>query len=686
MAASTTTTADMKADPAQERNALSPEVSHFLVQLSIGLHKTGTYPADHPALESAIQSLTLRLERLLAIRQAVQIGVARDRLLIEGGSTDPSNAVLRSLAEALHRHQIGSIRFDRGASPAEVSAMLHELSKDGRRSEPLGSRDAEALGQWPHIRLAPVALDQLQLAGDGTAAASSLDGLWLLLAHATLQGAGDIGAADRPPADLAEAIRSNVRDSSYDRVIADYMSRVGQELVRHGGSSSTVALRLGDLIQEVGDDTLRLLLDLGSDMATRQQLVRDLSRVLPARSVIALTRAAADASRESISHPLLRLFGKMAANSEAAPGPVSTSADSALRDGITQLVDGWTLANPNPEAYRDVLRQLSTSQRNTVIAHESDPWTDAIRIVDIALETDAIGPAIWRAVNELIRLGRLDDLLESLEEAREGQASRQIKAHLAKPEQIGALLQSRQSRRAVEQLLRWTGVEAADALLDGLEATDSRAARRRIIERLVRMGAAISDRVVERLDKGPWFVQRNMLYLLSEMAEIPAGFDPGRWLLHEDSRVRREAVRVALRVPETRAAAIAAGLREDDTRILNQSLSVALGQCPPGIAPALIDLLDNPATDPGVRIVAVRVLGRTRTVEARRWLLQSVLEKTGWWRRPALVAKSQEMLIALSALRQWRTNRDVASALALARYSDDVEVRFAATASTTDWL
>jgi hypothetical protein len=67
-------------------------------------------------------------------------------------------------------------------------------------------------------------------------------------------------------------------------------------------------------------------------------------------------------------------------------------------------------------------------------------------------------------------------------------------------------------------------------------------------------------------------------------------------------------------------------------------------------------------------------------------LLQSVIQKTGWWRRPALVAKSQEMLIALSALRQWRTNRDVASVLALARYSEDVEVRFAATASTTDWL
>jgi hypothetical protein len=668
----------------RERNALSPEVSHFLVQLSIGVHKTGVYPADHPALESAIQALTLRLDRLLSIRQSVQIGVARDRLLIEGGATEPSNAVLRSLAEALHWHQIGSIRFERGVSPAEVSALLHELSKDGRRSEPLGSRSAEALGQWPHIRLAPVALDQLQLVGEG-GSGTTVDGLWLLLAHATLQGETDLDAADRPPADLAAAIRSNVRDSSYDRVIADYMSRVGQELVRHG-SSSTVALRLGNLIQEIGDETLRLLLDLGSDMATRQQLVRDLSRVLPARSVIALTRAAADASKEAISHPLLRLFGKMASNAEAATGPVSASADSALRDAISQLVDDWTLADPNPEQYRDVLRELSTNQRTGIIIQDADPCADAVRMIDIAMHVDVVGPPVWRAVNDLVRLGRLDDLLESLDDAPESAASKQVKAHLGQPEQIGVLLQSGQSRRAVEQLLSWTGVEAADVLLDSLEATDSRSARRRIIERLVGMGAVIGAKIVDRLDKGQWFVQRNMLYVLSEMERMPESFDPGPWLRHADKRVRIEAIRVALGMPDARAAAIVAGLRENDTRILNLALNAAIENCPTGIAPTVITVLDNASTDPAMRLTAIRVLGKTRTVEARRWLIDRVLDKTGWWRRPALAAKTQETLLALAALRQWRSNREVAGALALARESEDVEVRFAATTSSADWL
>lgn len=672
------------ADPAGERNVLPPEVSHFLVQFSIGLHKAGTYPVDHPALESAIQSVSLRLDRLLANRPSFQIGVGRDRLIIEGGTTDSSNAVLRSLSESLHRHQIGTIRFDRGVSPAELFALLLELSNDPRRSVSLGARDAESLGQWPHIRIAPVALDELQLVSEGSGG-SALDGLWLSLAHATLQNDGDLDLADRPARDLAESIRKNARDESYDRVIADYMVRVGHELNRHGGSASSVAARLGSLIDEVGDDTLKLLLDLGSDMATRKQLVRDMSRVLPASSVVALTRAAADASKEAISHPLLRLFAKLAANAQSDSGPVSAAADTALRDVITQIVDNWELEDPNPTEYRDILRELSVNQRVIAIQEAEEPWTDAIRLIDIALETDAVGPSVWRAVNDLIRMSRLDDLLETLEQTRRSAAADQIRSHLGKPEQIGALLRSRQSRHAVEQLLRWTDIDAVDALLDGLEATDSRTIRRKIIERLVRMGSAISGNVIERLDRGPWYVQRNMLYLLSEIDHLPEGFNPAIWLEHEDARVRREAVRVALRVPETRAAAIVAGVEETDTRILNLALSAALEECPEGIAPSLIARLDDPATDPAVRVPAIRVLAMTRTTAARNWLLNRVMTTSRWWRRPVLAPKSQETLIALSALRYWRSHRDVAFALALARDSEDVEVRFAATATTTDW-
>ncbi len=408
-----------------DRRALTPEVSHFLVQLSIALHKTVTYPAGHPALESAVRGLTLRLNAVLTDRQSVGIGVARDKLVIEGGTTDPGNAVLRGLAEALHRHQIGALRFERGVSPAEVSGLLTALAVDTRQNPPMGT-DEEALRRWSSIKLLPIALDELELA-NGERRASRAEQLWLSLAAATLhRDPTDEMSGDAVSAQLARAIRGNVQDASYDRVIAEYMLQVGKELVDKGGTATQVADQFGELVAELGDDTLRMLLELGADLASRKQLILDLSRALPARSVVTLTRAAANASKQGISDALLRLFGKMAANAETHSGPVSAASDVVLRDAIGQLVEGWTLADPNPERYRELLRYLSVTGRKTEATAETASHVDALMIVHVALETGATGQSVWRALDELITYGRLTECHGSTDLGRRGQGHRRV--------------------------------------------------------------------------------------------------------------------------------------------------------------------------------------------------------------------------------------------------------------------
>jgi hypothetical protein len=666
-------------EPSGERRALAPDVSHFLVQLSIALHKTVTYPAAHPALEAAIQSLTLRLNTVLAERAFVGIGVARDKLVIDGGTTDPTNAVLRGLAEALHRHQIGALRIDRGVSSAEVSSLLTALAADTRLARPLGAQDPATAPRWQHIDLLPVALDELELAA-GEKRVSHIEQLWLSLAAATLQRAPDEElSAAIASTDLARAMRSKVQDATYDRVIADYMVRVGQELVDKGGTATQVAKQFGELVSALGEDALRMLLELGSDLTSRRQMVLDLNRSLPARSVVTLTQAAADASKEAISHALLRLFSKLAANAESDAGPVSVAADVALRDAIGQLVEGWTLADPNPTRYRELLRHLSMSGRTGEARPDPEAYADALRIVDVSLETGAVGPSVWRAVDELVEFGRLEELLGALKTAPSSDATEHILRYLVEPSRIKSLLSTPQSRNAIDQMLERTGLESADALLDVLESADSRAVRRQIIARLSSMGPELAPLVVQRMERGPWFVQRNMLFLLGELDRVPPGFSPQPWLEHADARVRREAIKVTLRVPGWRQEAIIAGLADGDTRLLSLVLSNALEQCPPGIASSLMRLLDTATLDPGLRTLAIRVLAATQTIEARDWLVNHVLGRRRWWRRPVLAAKSPEMLAALDALRsQWAAHPHVARALRLAAHSGDAEIRHVA--------
>jgi hypothetical protein len=75
-------------DASPQDQTLSRELSVFLVQFSVGLHKAGAYPPNHPVVREAIESIYVQLLALLTERDTLAIGVARDQLLVDGMATD----------------------------------------------------------------------------------------------------------------------------------------------------------------------------------------------------------------------------------------------------------------------------------------------------------------------------------------------------------------------------------------------------------------------------------------------------------------------------------------------------------------------------------------------------------------------------------------------------------------------
>lgn len=78
--------------------------------------------------------------------------------------------------------------------------------------------------------------------------------------------------------------------------------------------------------------------------------------------------------------------------------------------------------------------------------------------------------------------------------------------------------------------------------------------------------------------------------------------------------------------------------------------------------------------------MVIRLLGKRPTPRIRDWLLAQVVTRRGfaWWQRPRLLAKSPEMLAALTVLStQFARHPDVARAVDLARQSKDPDIRAA---------
>ncbi|HEX8432244.1 MAG TPA: hypothetical protein VF625_13230, partial [Longimicrobium sp.] len=127
-----------------------------------------------------------------------------------------------------------------------------------------------------------------------------------------------------------------------------------------------------------------------------------------------------------------------------------------------------------------------------------------------------------------------------------------------------------------------------------------------------------------------------------------AGFSPSRFIREEEVKVRREAYKLAFRVPAERADALAAA-----------------------------------GGDPELRILAIRVLGNATDDTALRSLLRLVERGRDWLGRARLAPPSPPMLAALTALASgWSEHADARPAVQRALRSEDPEIIRAALALT----
>jgi len=662
------------------------DLSAFLVQLSTALHKSAAYPPGHPMVTAAVDVAHKNLVGLLAGRSALSLGVTRTQLLIDGEGTEPSRLVLRELAQRLYRRQVGGITFTPGVEPDEFANLLLVLGAEGPAA---GSGEAEPT-QWPHVRLHAMAFDQLRLAqgggsGDSGRTADS-NQLWADLASSALGLTGDGSGEVYDAGTIAQAIDARVPEPEY----AGIVTRQLLDMARHarsgeGAEARAVGKQLVDLVKSLNPETLRQLLAFGPDRADREQLAREISRAMPVTAVIDLVRASSEASEQTISHSLLRILAKLAAHSDA--GTAGMKTDDALRDMVRELLTDWALKDPNPDAYRAMLegfaRPGSRTAPPSAVAKAGDIM-EPLRVVQLSLELNVASESLITAVNTLVERKETPALFDLLAQAPAGDAAVEaVWSRLPTRDELRRVLQQEEPDSAlVERLLRRLGLDAAEPLLDALGGADSRATRRRLLAWLVQLGPAIGPLIMARLQSPHWYVLRNMLMLLGGLDPWPDGFSPAAYLVHPDARVRREALKLALRVPELRDQAICTGLTDGDDLILRTSVAAALDGCPMEAAPLLIELTDSRGQAADVRLQMVKVLATLRTPAARDCLVRRALTRRRWlpWRR--LGPKSPELLAAVSGLAaRWAEDPKAAAVLRLATRSSDPEIRSAAGAA-----
>jgi len=667
-----------------ERPPASDAINAFLVRVSIALHKHGTYPPGHPALVSADSALTLATESLFAERASLGIGVARRTLLIDGVPTDSTNAVVKELAERLHRREVGGIMLRRGVTADELSEALQQLSADPQLFRERLHGHGEPLPTWPHIDIGPPAFRRLALAdedGGETADDGAAQKLWLMLAAATLDKGGDgaVSEDEAQPERLASRINACARERRSARDVGEMLVRLGRYARgAEGAERRALEGQVRSLVSQLSPEALSWLFT-GQNQEDRRVLMTEAVDALPVDTVVELLKAAGESNEQNISHFMVRMLRKLAGQAKVS-GDAGTQGDTELRDAAREIVDNWTLEDPNPLEHTRLLDQLSQFEVSKV--EGTVPLSgEGLRLMQIAVETNASGDHVLEAIELMLEARELVPLLDLLASAPDAPDTVKLaRRHLGSPEILRrVLLEEPIDAVGSQRLLDETGPDGAAGLLDALAISESQGTRRLILERLAVMGAEIGPLLAERLPRVPWYVQRNLLALLARLKTLPAGFDARAYAEHPEVTVRFQALSVMVRQPKEREEAIHLALADSDPRVVRLGLDAAAGGLPRQAVTRLMVLINNAARPVELRLRAIRLLAQAPTPATRDWLLERVLTKRTLFRGPRLAPKSPEMLAALEVLgRKWRTHPQAAYALKLAGESGDPELAAAA--------
>jgi hypothetical protein len=221
-------------------------------------------------------------------------------------------------------------------------------------------------------------------------------------------------------------------------------------------------------------------------------------------------------------------------------------------------------------------------------------------------------------------------------------------------------------------------------LLEAAEEAADPKIRERLYELVGQAGPVAVSPIARRLTEasqggGRPTAQRELLALLGRLltAEmpLPAEIDLRRFLRHDDSQVRREAVKVLLRSVK-RDEALLAALGDNDSRIVYLALTAAQERCSHEGLLVIRGRVERGELDASLRALGIRAVATLRTPDTLRWLIERATTRSPLLRRQKLLPMTPETLAALTAICSgWRADAEAQPVIQLAARSRLPEVR-----------
>ncbi|RLB68150.1 MAG: hypothetical protein DRH08_01780 [Deltaproteobacteria bacterium] len=550
-------------------------LEEFIFTLNIARRQVMAYPPGHPMVATATGNLIEVIPRLLVSHDEITLGIARDTLMIEGGSLGRSNPVFRDLAQNLFNLQIASLTITRDLTEDETCRFFsifrqtpEQLAEEGGIDHILARSDFKGIkaqgidfSNFSTIEVDVVHAPKTKVLESDTAL------LWKSFANGIIKGSIDhSGQAHIPtggldPTLLAEIMNQehSVVDSSletnYEEAVTDFLHGTDRKKLR-GREYQELLGRLGDMVGALNPELSRRFMN--SMLRTCVQRPDAAELILNKMPQTALLDAMEqiDSSTIEIPQTLIDVLGKLASYrvDEESQSRVAGETSHSERETIEQLTKLFSEDHSEyfvPKDYRAALAVLAATKINHALderqAEELISSLEGHKVEEQFNEVllDLLGRGVDHQTSDAI--GRnMDELVDYFLETGDFKSLASIYGHLHRHVTVLSKETFDSTRKTLE---RFAGKEFSDTVLDGLDtwgkpehasiqaliervgipfvgpllerlADEQSMSRRRLfMDCLIQIGPPVKTPISARLKDDRWFFVRNMVIILREIKD-----------------------------------------------------------------------------------------------------------------------------------------------------------------------
>ncbi len=555
------------------------------------------YSSDHNQAQSMVQRAMGVLEEVFRQTPTLSVGFQFDRVLLNSlPVADPS---LSPLAAELTKRGVGFLVFSEGLTHAGLAKMLSVLATRPEAIEEKGGL-ARFLRIQPlqHVRIVPV---QTAAAEGTTAVVTSAEEAWAMsriprwLLHVLHEVEAATEAPLVAPTDLAALAESFADLTPEQRLLLPQLQELLVRVVQRANTPAlaelvrAASLEMGaaseELLQSILLQSLIAAAKAG-ELPQAERILRtipqlslepeSLLQMIPEDSVSPEVRQGLFDFAVWLRRPLVERLEEVKTSSSAREfrwlvlETEYLCQEGKIHDGADLLLVLLSARGPEQEVE---LAEMFTRGRHLLaeVCPDGLPFNaeKILEVVTARLREETSVPVSTPLIECLVIFTQTATQKEEyplaiaaaavVEEISEefsprGRIARQAQARLIKPAILRNLVRTCVTRkddptvsRMILPLLKRVGDQAARELLDLLEKEPMAPRRLRILQVVKVLGRSAAEALADKISDPQWYVVRNAVVALAELADpaLLGRLEPA--LCHPDERVQQAAVTAALK-------------------------------------------------------------------------------------------------------------------------------------------